>query len=513
MQISNLTIIPAIAALGEQIRVEFDITADIRLEYGLYLDLGKLKRRVQLRDEDWTLNVNSTEHISLVVDVESGDGTLESTLATSRAVAETAWTISSTDTVGFPNTAQINNPITYINVRCSPEIELLEVERSSNGEPDESGVYLMFDGKLSLTPNADLSSMRLLMYYAENTTADTTSPVIDLTSSVPALLNGVADDASIVERAFSNASAWNFLLVFGDAYENVSLRRNIFKAFANLHLSGRQNGGVAMGGFSSATDTTPKFECFYPAYFYGGIALGGMKDFSTEEVNTGVKWLNGKTVYAKTLVYTGAAGNTAYSLDLPEGVEMAWLDTSNSIHINYNGATYSPNAIVSNVAVFLCILSDTSVVFRTGLATGGDFYIRVFYTKTDDAPEDISSIALYDADGLMVADAEGKTIVTGMTYTSKHTGSQIDYGVERAIALKGLPDVTDTDDGKVLTVKDGAWMAVELPKYEGEYSVTPNVEGFTLLTGQKFVDSDIKVEKIPYSEVSNTSNGITATIG
>jgi hypothetical protein len=183
------------------------------------------------------------------------------------------------------------------------------------------------------------------------------------------------------------------------------------------------------------------------------------------------------------------------------------------VHINYNGATYSPNAIISNVAVFLCILSDTSVVFRTGLATGGDFYIRVFYTKADDAPEDISSIALYDSDGLMVADAEGKTVVVGMTYTSKYTGSAIDAGIEKAFATEGLPDVNAADNGKVLTVVDGAWIAADLPKYDGEYSVTPAVEEQTLLTSQKYLDANLRIEKIPYSEVTNTANGTTATIG
>ena len=406
MQISNLTITSAIAALGERVQIEFDITSDIRLEYGLYLDLGKLKKKVQLRDEDWALNVGTTEHVSLTVDVESGDGSLESVLATSRAAVESVWTISSTDTVGFPNTVQLNKPITYINVRCAPAIELLEIERASMGEPDESGVFLLFDGKFSLAENADLSSMKLIMYYAENAQADTASPSIDLTASVPALLNGVSDDMSIVARAFSNASAWNFLFVFGDEYENVSLRRNIFKAFANLHLSGRKNGGVAMGGFSSATDQNPKFECFYPAYFYGGIALGGMKDFSTEEVDTGARWIDGKKIYAKTLVKTGAAGNgTSHSLDLPTGVELAWLDVANSFHVNYNGLCFSPGAQVGSNLCFIVLMNTAAVSFATNLSTGGDFYIRVFYTRIADA-ETYEALQTADGDAFMTVDGE-----------------------------------------------------------------------------------------------------------
>lgn len=78
----------------------------------------------------------------------------------------------------------------------------------------------------------------------------------------------------------------------------------------------------------------------------------------------------------------------------------------------------------------------------------------------------------------------------------------------------GLPYVTEDDDGKVLMVKGGVWEAGELPKYDGEYEVTPSATGeVTLNTAQKHVDSNIIVKKIPYYEVSNNSGGTTVTIG
>lgn len=77
-----------------------------------------------------------------------------------------------------------------------------------------------------------------------------------------------------------------------------------------------------------------------------------------------------------------------------------------------------------------------------------------------------------------------------------------------------LPSVTKEDDGKVLTVSGGQWTAKELPKYDGEYAVTPSTEGdITLATAQKMLDADVKVNKIPYAEVSNNTGGKTATIG
>ena len=49
--------------------------------------------------------------------------------------------------------------------------------------------------------------------------------------------------------------------------------------------------------------------------------------------------------------------------------------------------------------------------------------------------------------------------------------------------------------------------------YAGEHIVTPMVDGQTLGTAKKIVQEDIVVEAIPYSEVSNETNGKTVTIG
>lgn len=78
----------------------------------------------------------------------------------------------------------------------------------------------------------------------------------------------------------------------------------------------------------------------------------------------------------------------------------------------------------------------------------------------------------------------------------------------------GLPFVTAEDDGKILMVKDGRWGAGELPKYEGEYEITPSVTNdATLKTAQTYIDGDITIKKIPYYEVGNNSGGNTVFIG
>jgi hypothetical protein len=49
--------------------------------------------------------------------------------------------------------------------------------------------------------------------------------------------------------------------------------------------------------------------------------------------------------------------------------------------------------------------------------------------------------------------------------------------------------------------------------YDGEYEVTPSFSEQTLPTQQKLLEKDMKIEKIPYAEVTNNSGGITVIIG
>ena len=49
--------------------------------------------------------------------------------------------------------------------------------------------------------------------------------------------------------------------------------------------------------------------------------------------------------------------------------------------------------------------------------------------------------------------------------------------------------------------------------YNGDYTVRPLVEPQTLETKHKIMTDDLTILEIPYAEVTNTSGGMTATIG
>lgn len=50
-------------------------------------------------------------------------------------------------------------------------------------------------------------------------------------------------------------------------------------------------------------------------------------------------------------------------------------------------------------------------------------------------------------------------------------------------------------------------------RYGGEYEIEPKVEQQVLQTNQKLMEDDLTILAIPYSEVSNDSDGYTVYIG
>jgi hypothetical protein len=50
-------------------------------------------------------------------------------------------------------------------------------------------------------------------------------------------------------------------------------------------------------------------------------------------------------------------------------------------------------------------------------------------------------------------------------------------------------------------------------RYQGEYIVTSSTEEQTLATAQTYMESDVTIKAIPFSEVSNLAGGSTFFIG
>ena len=78
----------------------------------------------------------------------------------------------------------------------------------------------------------------------------------------------------------------------------------------------------------------------------------------------------------------------------------------------------------------------------------------------------------------------------------------------------GIPTITEADEGRVLTASGGVAVWRDLPKYIGEYTVTPEVDtAQTLETAGTYMTNDVTVKAIPDYEVTNEAGGNTFIIG
>ena len=273
--------------------------------------------------------------------------------------------------------------VIMLDMLYNPQIKNFAIERMSDGVANEEGQNIAMTAELAYSSSLVISSFPLRLHYAEGREATAADSYLDLSSAItqqwPIFFTPT--------KTFSNGSDWGFLLRFGDEYENVSVKASIFKAFANLHLSGAAKGGVCFGGFSKSTDESPMFECWYPAYFYGGIALGGMKDYSLDEVDTGVKWIDGSPIYRK-VVEVGAVNKGAtVDTDMNTGALGAVI---NMYGIRYNEADGLagplPYANTAGASSILLAVVDyktapkVRVVAGSGISSTG-VVVVVEYTK------------------------------------------------------------------------------------------------------------------------------------
>lgn len=110
----------------------------------------------------------------------------------------------------------------------------------------------------------------------------------------------------------------------------------------------------------------------------GGGSGGGI-DYSTEEQDTGIKWIDGKTVYQKTInVGTGA--------NIPIDYSVSSLNIDNCIECYGICARGTIPAFVVDTAYSLsCIYSKSSsqIQIRKGnsVSLTGDIYVTIKYTK------------------------------------------------------------------------------------------------------------------------------------
>lgn len=173
--------------------------------------------------------------------------------------------------------------ITYTSSEFKPYITDAKLYRANSlGAAADDGTYLSFKATLALEKLGTDGSGTFRIYSGDSANATTTQVY---SRSVSGSTSGVTVSAapisgltvgSGVKKWFRMEFAYTATTESGvSSTETASATFLIGNVFTNVHLAGVSTGGVCFGGYSSATEGVPKFECYYPAYLKGGIAQIG----------------------------------------------------------------------------------------------------------------------------------------------------------------------------------------------------------------------------------------------
>lgn len=174
--------------------------------------------------------------------------------------------------------------ITYTSSEFKPSISAAKLYRANSlGAAADDGTYLTFTATLAVEKTGTSGSGVFTIYSGDSPATATTqvyrkSGIAGSTGGVvvsQAPISGVSVGSG-EKKWYRMEFSYTALTDTGaSSTEAVAVAFLIGNVFTNVHLAGASTGGVRFGGYSTATEDNPKFECDYPAYFYGGIAQIG----------------------------------------------------------------------------------------------------------------------------------------------------------------------------------------------------------------------------------------------
>lgn len=269
---------------------------------------------------------------------------------------------------------------TITNAIVNPTITALDVVRClSDGTESDEGTYLLIKSlKLSINEDTSASAITTAEITVGTITKTLSASVIEAALSSAGYAESVPDvfDGEI----FLNGTTYAGQLTIGTAYETATQAFTVARAFANMHFSGADTGGVAFGGFSSATSGNPLLESYYPAKFYAGIE--GVTNYAAAETLTGGKWTNDKPIYRQIFTLTTTATGlqtlgTISGLDAVIKIEGTCKSSSNWLPIVY--AFTSSGGSTTQARAYVSLTGEVSASFSgSGSKT---FTVIVYYTK------------------------------------------------------------------------------------------------------------------------------------
>ena len=193
------------------------------------------------------------------------------------------------------------------------------------------------------------------------------------TIAVGTTTTGVAGtNASVTNSGTSSAAVFNFTIPRGDtgAAGNDGQAATIAVGTTTTGAAGT-NASVTNSGTSSAAVfnfTIPRGDT--------GPAGQGVVDYSSTEVDTGVKWINGSTIYRK-VVSTGSGGGSS-QINASLGTSISTI-VSIDFYFKFGGYVFYK---LWNVKEISCDTNgNLTVMFTQTLSAYDDAYFIVNYTK------------------------------------------------------------------------------------------------------------------------------------
>lgn len=262
-----------------------------------------------------------------------------------------------------------------IDKRYRPSILAFSAERSDGVSFHDEGENVLAGMRLALGDNTHRDRLSLQFRYRDNAVGGAYTS-IDISTLMQHALSGsittliqIAPNENLV---LDKNSDWDLVLWYGDQFESaVYPTRDAFilpRSFANMHLSGKKNGGVCFGSFSKATDENPLFQCYYPAEFEEGIK-GGFT-YESGEVRTGGKWIDGKEIYRYVMVAQSALdGGAGVIGQMPSAIENL-ISTSGTMKGTDGSVRPIPYAYYGNNTFTVCYYIDASGAINFQIGSG-----------------------------------------------------------------------------------------------------------------------------------------------
>lgn len=182
--------------------------------------------------------------------------------------------------------------ITYESTTFIPTIADAKIYRAdSDGSAADDGSNLSFSATVLVKEIGSNGSGTLTVYKVNDDGTRTAIYSQSITTSLTGTTVSQAPISGVTaptgeKRYYQIEYAYTATTNTGiTSTETATVTILVGEVFTNVHLAGVNTGGVRFGGYSTATQNNPKFECDYPLYSYGGIAniVGGR----TEQITVG----------------------------------------------------------------------------------------------------------------------------------------------------------------------------------------------------------------------------------